>query len=86
MISDRLVGMLLCPETRQRVTVADDALVEGINAEIHGGGLRNRGGEIVSEPLEGGLLREDGEYLYPVRQGVPVMLVEEAIQIAERSP
>ena len=34
--------------------------------------------------LEAGLIREDGEWLYPIRLGIPILLEGEAIQIAKR--
>ena len=50
-----------------------------VNQAIAAGGLRNKGGEAVTEPIGGGLVREDGKLLYPIRDEIPVMLVEEAI-------
>jgi uncharacterized protein YbaR (Trm112 family) len=41
--------------------------------------VRNRAGRAVTETLDGGLLRADGKFLYPIRQDIPVMLVDEAI-------
>ena len=33
--------------------------------------------------LEEGLIREDGQVLYPVREGIPIMLLNEAISLDE---
>jgi uncharacterized protein YbaR (Trm112 family) len=35
----------------------------------------------VSEKLDGGLLRADRKILYPVREDIPVMLIEEGIPV-----
>ena len=43
--------------------------------------LRNRTGQPVTENIEGGLVREDGKFLYPVRNSIPVMLIDEAIPL-----
>jgi uncharacterized protein YbaR (Trm112 family) len=80
-VDPELLEILVCPETRQPVAPADAALIERLNAEIAAGSLRNRGGDPVREPLQEGLLREDGRILYPVDDGIPVMLVEESIEI-----
>ena len=80
-VDPELLEILVCPETRQPVTPADAALLTRLNAEIAAGSLRNRGGDSVREPLKEGLLREDGRILYPVDDGIPVMLVEESIEI-----
>lgn len=76
-----LLKILCCPETRQDLRVADAALLEKINARIAAGDLRGRGGQPVKEKIEGGLVRADGKFLYPLRQGIPVMLVDEAIPL-----
>jgi hypothetical protein len=36
---------------------------------------------VIKEKLQEGLIREDGKFLYPVRQ-YPVMLVSEGIAVA----
>ena len=35
----------------------------------------------ITEPLEEALVREDGAILYPVRDGIPVMLIGESIAL-----
>ena len=80
-ISAELLEILVCPETKQPVSQAPADLIERLNTEIQGGTLRNRGGEPVSGPLSDGLLREDGRILYAVEDGIPVMLIEESIEL-----
>ena len=36
---------------------------------------------MVGKPITEGLVREDGRILYPVEDGIPVMLVEESIEL-----
>ena len=40
-------------------------------------------GELVLDLLEEGLVRKDDKVLYPVREGIPIMLLSEAITLAE---
>ena len=82
-VNPELLEILVCPETRQPVAQADALLLAKLNAEIEARSLRNRGGEAVAKPIEEGLLREDGKVLYVVDDGIPVMLVEESIEIPE---
>jgi uncharacterized protein YbaR (Trm112 family) len=82
MVDASLVAILACPETHQPVHVADEATVARVNAAIAAGTVENRDGEAVSEPIQAGLIREDGAYLYPVRDDIPVMLIGEAIPLA----
>ncbi len=81
MIDAELVHILACPESKEPVRLAEPALIERLNAAIRAGRVRNRGGEAVSEPVDGALVREDGRYLYPIRDDIPIMLVEEAIAL-----
>ena len=43
--------------------------------------MTNVGGQTVTEAIESGLVREDGTILYPVREGIPVLLVEEGLPL-----
>ena len=80
-ISEELLEILVCPETRQSVATAENDLITRLNAAIKSGDLRNRGGDAVSDALQEGLVREDGKILYPVEDGIPVMLIEESIEL-----
>jgi uncharacterized protein YbaR (Trm112 family) len=76
-----LLAILCCPETKQPVTVAESALVEKLNAAVARGGLKNKGKKPVSEQMDGGLICADQKILYPIREGIPVMLIEEGIPL-----
>jgi uncharacterized protein YbaR (Trm112 family) len=82
MIDKTLLEMLVCPEDRSPLREADAATVERLNGRIEAGSLRNRAGQAVETPLDGGLIRQDGARLYPVRGGIPVLLTDEAIDLA----
>lgn len=81
MIHPELLEILCCPESHQPVSEAPEALVAEVNAAIRGGTARNRDGEPVGEEIEGGLVREDGACLYPVRNGIPIMLIGERLAL-----
>ncbi|MGH0036664.1 MAG: Trm112 family protein [Myxococcota bacterium] len=80
-MSDELIEILVCPETKQPVKHAEPALLAKLNEQIAAGSLRNRGGDKVESPIAEGLLREDGKVLYVVDDEIPVMLVEESIEL-----
>jgi len=80
-VSQDLLEILVCPETRQPLTLADAALLARLNAEIDAGRLRNRGGDAVGKRIAEGLLRQDGKVLYIVDDDIPVMLIEESIEL-----
>jgi uncharacterized protein YbaR (Trm112 family) len=80
-ISKELLEILACPETKQSLSLAEPALLERLNNRIRQGQLTNRRGTSVIEPIESGLVRQDGQYLYPIRDDIPVMLIDEAIPL-----
>jgi uncharacterized protein YbaR (Trm112 family) len=80
-VNAELLEILVCPETRQPVALADAAVLARLNAEIDAGRLRNRGGDKVSKRIDEGLLRQDGKVLYIVDDDIPVMLIEESIEL-----
>lgn len=77
-----LLKILCCPETHQELHAAEPSQVEDLNRRIAQGDLLNRAGQPVKERLDGALIRADGRFLYPIHQGVPVLLVEEAVPLA----
>lgn len=80
-VSKVLLEILVCPETKQPVKPAPEELIRQLAEKIEAGKVRNRGGEKVSQPLAEGLVREDGKVIYPVDDGIPVMLIEESIEL-----
>jgi len=80
-VSQELLDILVCPETRRPVALADGQTIASLNEKIRAGTLRNRGGLKVEKELTEGLLREDGKVLYPVDDGIPIMLIDESIEL-----
>ena len=85
MIDSELLKILCCPETHQPLRLAEPPLIKTLNEKIAATSLKNRSGQPVTEKIDGGLVREDGKILYPIRQNTPVMLVDEAIPLAHGS-
>jgi uncharacterized protein YbaR (Trm112 family) len=81
MIDQSLLDILVCPETRQPLRVADAGLLERVNASIQGGSIHNKGGRLVEIGLEEALVRQDGAVLFPVRDDIPIMLIDESIPL-----
>lgn len=81
MLDQSLLKILACPETKQSVSLADADFLSKINSAINAGTVMNKAQQKVAQPLEAALIREDGKCCYPVREDIPVMLIEEAIEL-----
>lgn len=84
-VDDFLLEILVCPETKEKVKLADDDTVGKLNDLVKKGRLKNRAGDPVKERLESALVRDDGRFAYPVRDDIPVMLVDEGIPLDQLS-
>ena len=80
-VSEELLEILVCPETKQPVKPAGAEVLERLASAVSAGSLRNRGGEKLESAPSEGLVREDGKILYPVEDDIPVMLIEESIEL-----
>ncbi|MCG8584645.1 MAG: hypothetical protein MI757_08040 [Pirellulales bacterium] len=74
---------LVCPDTRGQLSMVPDTMISRINSLVAREQVVTRSGTTVTEPLSGGLLREDGELLYPIVDGIPKMIADEAIPMEQ---
>ena len=80
-IAPDLLAILCCPETKQPLSLLSAEAVEGLNDRITQKEIKNKAGQIITEPVDGGLLREDKTIVYAIRDQIPIMLIEEAIVV-----
>jgi uncharacterized protein YbaR (Trm112 family) len=82
LLDPELLKILCCPETHQPVSEAAATLVTDLNKRIASGLVKNRAGKAIVEKLDGALLRQDRQWIYPIRHRIPIMLIEEAIPLS----
>ena len=82
MIDKELLDIIACPETKQDLVLAEPELIEKINLLIEKGEVMNRSKQKVSEKIDGGLIQKvDRKYLYPIRDHIPILLIDESIPL-----
>ena len=81
-IDPQLLDILVCPDSKQPVAMAGAEVLERLNAAVSAGSAVTLGGEPVADAVAEGLLREDGRILYPIRDGIPIMLIDESIDVS----
>ena len=69
-----LLESLMCPVTKGALRVATAEELAVVNGRIEGG-------ELSIESLDAGLFSAAGELVYPLRDGIPVLLATEAIAL-----
>lgn len=83
MLAAELLALLVCPETHQDLTEAMPAEITLLNEAIRSGQVQSVAGKTVEEPVDGALIRIDRAIAYPVRDGIPIMLVPEGLVIRQ---
>jgi len=79
----RLLSILCCPVTRRDLHPAKPELLRRLNAAIADGRVRNRDGTAIEAKLDEALVTDDGKLLYPVSEGIPVLLEGESIGLEQ---
>jgi uncharacterized protein YbaR (Trm112 family) len=79
----RLLSILRCPISHKGLSILKKDRLERLNAAIHAGDLVNQDGTKLAEPLVEALITDDGKRVYPVADGIPVLLEGESIAVEQ---
>ncbi|MEZ2418702.1 Trm112 family protein [Luteibacter sp. RCC_6_2] len=75
----RLLDILCCPVSKRPLRPLTAAERDQLNGAIRAGAVDTVAGEKVAEPITEGLITTDGQLVYRVEDGIPVMLPEAGI-------
>ncbi|MGC6441879.1 MAG: Trm112 family protein [Rubripirellula sp.] len=81
MLTEEVLELLQCPLTGKKLSLASDQMILSVNEAIANGNARDRIEQKVSQKIDGGLVTDEGVWLYPIREEIPTLVVEEAIDI-----
>lgn len=79
----RLLTILRCPVSHKGLSVTKKDTLAKINSAIDAGKLVNHEGVTLAEPLTEALITDDGKRVYPVDDGIPVLLEDESISMEQ---
>ncbi|MDJ0700831.1 MAG: Trm112 family protein [Woeseiaceae bacterium] len=79
----RLLTILRCPVTHKGLSLAKRDTLERVNQAIEQGTVVNRDGTALDASLKEALVTDDGKLLYPVNEGIPVLLEGQSVALEQ---
>jgi uncharacterized protein YbaR (Trm112 family) len=75
----KLLDIICCPTTKLPLELLSAEKLDTLNAAILAGDTWNQAEVVLTEALSEALITRDGRRVYPVRDGIPILLEEECI-------
>ncbi|KAA5540968.1 Trm112 family protein [Roseiconus nitratireducens] len=82
MIDPTILRLIQCPLDGQALQLASPVVITTLNQLIATKSLRDRTDQLVTDSLDAGLITQDGARLYPIRGGIPTLVVDGAIELS----
>ncbi|MEL7537223.1 MAG: Trm112 family protein [Pseudomonadota bacterium] len=82
-MNQQLLDVICCPATHKALEPVSERTLGALNRAIERGAVNTRDGRAVATALDGGLVTVDGRILYPIDDGIPVLLESESVLLAQ---
>ena len=82
-INPKLLEIIRCPTTKQTLLLLTAKQLEQINRKVADGALHYADGSLVADELAEGLITENGETVYRIDSGIPIMLEDRSIAMVQ---
>ena len=82
----RLLDIICCPTTKLPLELLATDRLANLNAAIRAGDTSNQAEVALTDELSEALITRDGRRVYPVRDGIPILLEEECIDWNQAVP
>ncbi len=80
-MSPELLDILVCPRSKKKLELADTATLDKLNAQIRAGKCSDIAGTPVTEIVSEALLQRESGILYLIREEIPVLIYENAVEL-----
>jgi len=75
----KLLDIICCPLTKMPLELLDSDRLGRLNSAIQAGQIKNHVAKQLTDEFREALVTRDGRLVYPIRDGIPVLLEEESI-------
>jgi len=79
----KLLDFICCPVTRSPLELLPERELTQLNELIASKRIRNREDTVIETPLTEALVTRSGKLIYPIRDGVPLLLEEEGMALQQ---